>query len=145
MLDAIVTQFIAQHPTAVVLDLGCGLDTRGHRLAPPAGVDWYDIDLPAVIKLREQLVPDERHVVAADLTKQGWLNGLPTDRPALALTDGLQALLTGPDFVAVTRMLTEHFDRGELTFNAYSRLALRNGRRARSSSVLSMPIEDEGI
>src|SRR6184192_452034 len=35
MLDRLVSRFIAEHPTAVVVDLGCGLDTRRQRCAPP--------------------------------------------------------------------------------------------------------------
>jgi hypothetical protein len=36
MLDRIVGGFIAAHPNAVVVELGCGLETRMHRLSPPA-------------------------------------------------------------------------------------------------------------
>src|SRR5215208_71871 len=43
MLDRLVAGFIAAHPNAVVVELGCGLETRMHRIAPPATVD-YDID-----------------------------------------------------------------------------------------------------
>ena len=50
--------FIRHHPDAVGLDLGVGLDTRLVRLAPPATVDWYDVDFPAVIDVRKRVVPD---------------------------------------------------------------------------------------
>ena len=75
MLNRLVAGFIAAHPNAVVVELGCGLETRMHRIAPPASVDWYDIDLDNVIALRGQLVPelDRTHLVAASLTNQaGW-------------------------------------------------------------------------
>jgi O-methyltransferase involved in polyketide biosynthesis len=75
MLNRLVAGFIAAHPNAAVVELGCGLETRMHRIAPPATVDWYDIDLDNVIALRGQLVPelDRRHLVAASLTNQaGW-------------------------------------------------------------------------
>jgi hypothetical protein len=51
-LDDIVRRFVTAHPDAVVLDLGCGLDTRVVRCAPPSGVDWYDVDVPVVADLR---------------------------------------------------------------------------------------------
>lgn len=75
MLNRLVAGFIAAHPNAAVVELGCGLETRMHRIAPPATVDWYDIDLDNVIALRGQLVPelDRTHLVAASLTNQaGW-------------------------------------------------------------------------
>ena len=46
-LDQIAGAFLARHPDAVGLDLGAGLDTRFERLAPPATVDWYDVDFPS--------------------------------------------------------------------------------------------------
>jgi O-methyltransferase involved in polyketide biosynthesis len=145
MIDAIVDRFVSEHPTAVVLDLGCGLDTRWQRVAPPSGVDWYDVDLPAVTRLRERFVPAGTTVIGADVTQPGWLHDLPRDRPAIAVSDGLLALLGAADFVAMARSLAAHFAVGEFAFNAYSRLALRNGRRMPARSVLSMPIAGEGV
>jgi O-methyltransferase involved in polyketide biosynthesis len=149
MLDRPVSRFVAEHPTAVVVDLGCGLDTRRQRCAPPPGVDWYDVDLPAVIGLRERLLPGGAHLVGADLTTAAWLDDLPRDRPTIAVTNGLMLLLTADAFIAMTRAVTAHFDRGELAFNAYSRLAMRNSRRAgrrAKSGLWSMPTAvGEGI
>jgi O-methyltransferase involved in polyketide biosynthesis len=128
-LDGAVRQFVARHPDAVVVDLGCGLDARRQRCAPGPGVDWYCVDLPSVIRLREELVPDDGHRVPADVTSPGWLPDLPRDRPTIAVTDGLMAFLAGDAFVGLARAITHHFTGGEFTFNAYSRLAMRNSRR----------------
>jgi len=57
-MDEVASAFIRHHPDAVGLDLGVGLDTRLVRLAPPATVDWYDVDFPAVIDVRKRVVPD---------------------------------------------------------------------------------------
>jgi O-methyltransferase involved in polyketide biosynthesis len=94
MLDRLVSRFIAEHPTTVVVDLGCGLDTRRQRCAPPPGVDWYDVDFPAVIALRERLLPDGAHLVGADVTTPTWLDDLPRGRPTILVTNGLMLLLT---------------------------------------------------
>ena len=50
-------RFLAAHPEAVVLHLGCGLDSRFFRVQPGPGVDWYDIDYPEVAGLRERFYP----------------------------------------------------------------------------------------
>src|ERR1700753_3294155 len=49
-----VRDFVAEHPDAVVVDLGAGLSTAMLRVAPPATVDWYNVDLPNVIALRDE-------------------------------------------------------------------------------------------
>ncbi len=53
-LDDVVRAYVAAHSGCVVLDLGCGLDTRMFRCEPPPGVDWYDIDFPEVVHLRAE-------------------------------------------------------------------------------------------
>ncbi|MDN5913606.1 MAG: class I SAM-dependent methyltransferase [Pseudonocardia sp.] len=128
-LDDAVREFVARHPDAVVVDLGCGLDARRQRCAPGPGVDWYCVDLPAVIRLRAKVLPDDAHRVPADVTSPDWLQNLPRDRPTIAVTDGLMAFLAGDAFVELARAITNHFTGGEFTFNAYSRLAMRNSRR----------------
>ena len=45
------------------------------RIAPPAGVDWYDVDYPEVIAARRQLLPARAnaHTIGADSpTRTGW-------------------------------------------------------------------------
>ena len=56
-LDGWTREFLAAHPSATVLNLGCGLDSRVFRIDPPATVRWYDVDLPDVIELRKRLYP----------------------------------------------------------------------------------------
>jgi O-methyltransferase involved in polyketide biosynthesis len=58
MLDERVRGFISEHPAAVVA-VGAGLDTGMLRVKPPATVDWYNVDLPKVIALRNELVPGD--------------------------------------------------------------------------------------
>src|SRR5882672_1043670 len=59
-------QFLAVNPDAVVVHLGCGLDSRFFRLDPGPGVEWFDVDFPEVAALRRQLYParDHYHVVS---------------------------------------------------------------------------------
>ncbi|HEX9833224.1 MAG TPA: class I SAM-dependent methyltransferase [Mycobacterium sp.] len=128
MLDRVVAGFIAAHPNAVVVELGCGLETRMHRLSPPATVDWYDVDLPAVIALRRRMIPElqDAHLIAASLTDPNWLDGIPRDRPAIAVADGVVAFLTEADNKQIFTALTDHFTAGgELAFNIGTRLAAR--------------------
>lgn len=52
-LDEAVSRFVARHPDAVVVELGAGLDSRMMRVDPPSTVDWYDVDFPGVVAVRE--------------------------------------------------------------------------------------------
>lgn len=122
-LDDAVRAFVAAHPECVVLDLGCGLDTRMWRCDPPPGVDWYDIDFPEVVNLRSEYLPGGSHLVGADLSSSGWAAAIPDDRPAVIVAEGLIPFMRGDSFQGMTRELTRRFPSGELAINAYTRFA----------------------
>src|SRR5512135_1541095 len=51
-IDRYAQDFLARHPAAVVVHIGCGLDTRFERVAEHNGqAEWYDLDFPHVIEL----------------------------------------------------------------------------------------------
>jgi O-methyltransferase involved in polyketide biosynthesis len=52
--DRFTQDFLARHADAVVVHIGCGLDTRFDRV-DNGRVEWYDLDLPEVIELRRKL------------------------------------------------------------------------------------------
>ncbi|MGH3554779.1 MAG: class I SAM-dependent methyltransferase [Mycobacterium sp.] len=145
--DAWAGEFVAVHPSAVVLHLGCGLDSRFLRLQPGPGVDWYDVDYPGVIELREQLCPvrDHYHLVAASVTDPAWLAAIPDERPVLMIGEGLTMYLTEQDGTALLRRVVEHFGSGELQFDAFNRLGIKsqvlNTVVRRSGATLRWAIE----
>jgi O-methyltransferase involved in polyketide biosynthesis len=146
-LDQVARGFIDRHPNAVGLDLGAGLDTRMDRLNPPAGVDWYDIDFPAVITARQRLLPARAnaHVIGADLTDPSWLDAVPTGRPAVIVADGLMAFLTQDDMVTLLHRLVGHFPRGEVAFNGYSRSAIWAARHYHGTQSVAGLIRSPGF
>ncbi len=130
--------FLAAHPQATVLHLGCGLDSRVFRIDPPATVRWYDVDFPDVIELRRRLYP-ERHdytLIPASVTEAGWLEAIPADRPVLAVAEGLLQHLSEKDAFELLDRITEHFPSGQILFDIYSRLTARVISFAARLSVL---------
>lgn len=145
--DHWTTQFLAVHPEAAVLHLGCGLDARVYRVDPGPGVRWYDIDHPEVIALREQIYPGRDHyrMIPASVTDPAWLDGIPADRPVLLLGEGLTMYLYEADGLALLRRAVERFPAGELQFDAFNRASLRwqfaNAVVRRSGSKLHWGID----
>lgn len=125
--DAWVQQFLAVHPEATVLHLGCGLDSRYFRINPGPRVEWYDVDYPDVAALRAELYPaaEHCHVVAASVTDPGYLGDIPADRPTLVLGEGLTMYLTRAEGLALLRRVVDRFPTGELQFDAFNRLGIR--------------------
>lgn len=140
-LDDWCAAFLARHPDAVVLHLGCGLDGRGFRLAPPPSVLWFDLDQPAVIELRRRLYDDtdSYRMIGSSVTDPQWLDHIPTGRPTLVVAEGLLMYLQESEVRQLLERLTDRFDSGELLFDTLSALA------PRLSKVLTRGIITWGI
>jgi O-methyltransferase involved in polyketide biosynthesis len=124
MLDDRVRAFVAKHPDAVVVDLGAGLDSGFYRVDPPSSVDWYSVDLPGILSLRDDVLPAnaKSHSVPVSLADEHWPDTIPADRPTILIADGLFVFLSEPVIVGIFRRITEHFRSGELAFNDYGRI-----------------------
>lgn len=119
-LDEWSADFLTRHPEATVLHLGCGLDSRMLRLAPPAGVRWFDVDIPKVVEVRRRLFarPAGYDLIGASVTDPDWLGEVPTDRPVLVIAEGLFPYLEADELRVLLRRITDHFGTGELIFDA---------------------------
>jgi O-methyltransferase involved in polyketide biosynthesis len=126
-LDDRVLDFLARNPDAIVLHLGCGLDTRIFRVDPPQGVTWFDVDYPEVIELRRKLYPprDHHHLVPSSVTEPRWLDAVPRDRPAMIVAEGLTPYIAADEGPRLFSRLVSHLASGELMFDAYSRFGLK--------------------
>jgi len=127
LLDRWTREFLAAHPAATVLHLGCGLDTRAERVDPGPDVRWFDVDQPEVIALRERLYaarPGHR-AIGASVTDPSWLGEVPRDRPALVVAEGLTMYLPAAEGPPLLRRLVGHLGRGQLAFDSYSPLGVR--------------------
>jgi methyltransferase (TIGR00027 family) len=120
-------QFLAVHEDATVLHLGCGLDSRAFRVRPGPAVEWYDVDYPDVIALREQFYPPDAgyRLIPASVTELDWLSAIATDRPVLLLAEGLTMYLTEESGIALLRRVVERFPSGEMQFDVFNRLGIR--------------------
>jgi O-methyltransferase len=122
--------FLADHSNAVVLHLGCGLDARVYRIDPPATVDWYDLDYPSVIELRQQLLPPREHytLVGSSVTDLTWLERIPRGRPALMIAEGLVPYLTETDARRLLTSVVDAFPTGQIQFDTVSVWAWRTSK-----------------
>jgi O-methyltransferase involved in polyketide biosynthesis len=127
-LDEWAREFLAGHPDALVLNLGCGLDSRYFRLGPSPTALWVDVDFPEVIEFRRNFYAEAPgyRMLATPLTAPDWLETLPGDRPVLAIADGVLEYLAEPDIATLFHRLVAHFGRGELAFDVMSLRLIRS-------------------
>jgi O-methyltransferase involved in polyketide biosynthesis len=89
--DNAALDFLRRHPTAQIVQLGCGLDSRYERL-PTASrgskSQWWHLDLPEVMALRRRYFPAEQQLPYS-VSDVDWLVHLDPDQPTLLQAEGL--------------------------------------------------------
>jgi len=100
------------------------------------------VDLPAVITLREALLPAHQraHSVPASLLAPQWVAGIPNDRPTIVFADGLIAFLDEREVIAMVHSITGHFGSGMLSFNDYGPVSKVNRLMGRIATARRGPV-----
>jgi methyltransferase (TIGR00027 family) len=127
--DLLTTRFLADHPDATVLHVGCGMDSRVFRIDPPADVQWFDVDYPDVIALRRQLFPERNaayHVIGAQLDDLRWMDDVQRDRPGLFIAEGVLMYLSKAEVKALLNAVVDHFPGGQLIFDVVHPFILKS-------------------
>ena len=117
--DEAVRDFIDRHPDGVVVELGCGLDTRWERCNGDR-VDWFDLDMPAVISLRRRYFQDgeRRKMLAARLQDTAWRDLVgPKERPFLFVAEAVLYYLEPADVGRFLRSIAASFPFSSIVFD----------------------------
>ncbi len=127
VLDQWTEEFLVSNPQAVVLHLGCGLDSRVYRVNPSPAVLWFDVDYPDIIELRQRLYPERAgyQMIGSSVTDAGWLDQIPKDHPALVVAEGLLYYLKDDEVKALVKQIVDRFPSGQVLFDGISRLYLK--------------------
>lgn len=124
-------------PDAVVLHLGCGLDSRCCRVK--CDNLWFDVDFPAVIDERKKYFAESEtyRMIGSDL-RENWLAAVPAGGTALVVMEGVSMYLTPQERLALLKAISGHFDRVHLLLDAYTVFAAR-------ATKYKNPINDVGV
>ncbi len=119
-------EYIASHPQAVMVEIGCGLDARLERV-DNGRVMWFDMDLPEVIALRRRFFADSarRRMLAHSVFDLDWLDAIPADGPHLFLAEGVFAYFAESEVRRVIVALAERFPGSEMIVDALSSFMVR--------------------
>lgn len=90
VFDNWLSEELDKNPEAVVLGIGCGLDSRILRVGS-RGHQWYDVDFPDVITVRRRYFSesDGYHMLGGDARENDWIEKLPAGRRLLLVMEGV--------------------------------------------------------
>ncbi|TLN06664.1 class I SAM-dependent methyltransferase [bacterium] len=137
-MDRCARDFLGRHPQAVVVHIGCGLDSRFERV-DNGRVEWYDLDLPDVIELRRRFIGEEHeryHLLACSVLDEAWLEkvNVPSSRPILLIAETVFVYFKEEQVKSLVLSLRRRYPGAELVFDGWRPFEIWLGNRVLSTS-----------
>ena len=122
--DCHVRDFLTRNPNAVVVHIGCGLDTRFERVDNGC-VEWFDLDMPDVIALRQKLIQNESsryHTLTTSVFEEDWLEEVSQliPRPFMFIAEGVFPYFEESQLITLFLRLRDRFPGAELVCDAHT-------------------------
>lgn len=130
VFDNYTNDFLHRHPDGTVVNLACGLDTRFHRL-DNGKLRWFDLDLPEVIAIREQLFEenDRFHFIKKSIHDFTWTNDIPKDKAVFMSAEGLFCYLTEKEVIHILSHIANSFEKVEITIEAIAPFMVKHSKQ----------------
>ena len=130
--DQRVESFIRLNARPVVVNVGCGLDTRFQRIAERRNAVFYELDLPEVMAIREKLLPAPAgdNYLAGSLLDTEWLEGLRTRHPDghfIFVFEGVLMYFHEEQVRTELRNIVRRFPAGEVCFDVCGPMMVNTG------------------
>jgi methyltransferase (TIGR00027 family) len=115
--DEYALSFLAKNPDGILVNLGCGMDSRFLRI-DNGRLTCFDLDLPEMIGFKKQFYEEtERyHLIAASVFDYAWMDQVAKigKRPVLFMAEGVFMYLDGEKVKDLILKLQSHFPASEL-------------------------------
>ena len=139
VFDEWLKQQMADAPNAVVIHIGCGMDSRIIRVGTE-NHKWYDVDFFEVIEERKRYYAesDNYKMIVGDARDGGWLTAIKEKETAIVVMEGVSMYLTVDEMRNLADGLCAHFENLILLVDAYTSFAAKMSKRRN-------PINDVGV
>nr|MCR5768452.1 class I SAM-dependent methyltransferase [Lachnospiraceae bacterium] len=117
-----VKDYLKLNPNAAVVNLGCGLDDT-FRKCDNGTCRGYNIDMPDVIKVRNELLPenDREKNLGFDLNDESWMDEINAGEGAIFYATGVFYYFKTEDVKALFCKMAKRFPGAVLVFDACNR------------------------
>ncbi len=132
--DTCAREFITEHDQPIIVQIGCGLDNRYHRLGGDSKVVFYELDLPEVIAFREKLLPESEnsHHLGCSMFDPAWMEKVKTAHPDgnfLFIIEGVLMYFEEAEVRPFFCALADTFPGAEISFDVLSVWSSKNTKR----------------
>ena len=136
-----IRRYLSTHPTAAVVDLGCGLDRLvgdvGH-----GGATVYNLDFPEVLELRSTWMGshERERDLPFSLTDHRWMDEVDASGGLVAVASGVFYFLRAARVAALVDAMARRFPGGRLVYDAESpELVAKSEQAVRDRGLDAVP------
>lgn len=139
VFDKFVVDKLKHNPDAVVLHIGCGLDSRNLRVNS-INTPWYDVDFKDVIKQRMNYFHQTLcySMLEGDARDNAWLDIIPHNKTAIVVLEGVSMYLSLQDINSLFDRLSQHFEHLHILVDCYTEFAVK-------ASKYKNPVNELGV
>ena len=121
-----VRDYLKSHPTAAVVNLGCGLDGTG-RACDNGSCKIYNLDFPDVIAVRNELLPagEREENIPCNLNDTAWFSQIDTSGGTAFFASGVFYYFLTEQVKTLVQGMAGAFPGGVLVFDAANRTAVK--------------------
>jgi len=126
VFDSWTEQQLQQCPGAVVLHVGCGMDSRCIRV-DAMDSQWFDVDFPEVIAERKRYFEEtgSYHMIGSDIREENLLSVIPKGKTAIIVMEGVSMYLKPEELKAVLKRWKDHFGEIRILADTYTVFAAK--------------------
>ena len=130
---------LEKHPDAIVLHIGCGLDSRCKRIKQAFNL-WLDCDLPDVIAIRRNYYEESENyrMISLDAANSAQVAALPDNQTVIVVLEGLSMYLTNEQLRGFLRTLQEKYSHLHILMDIYTEFGAK-------ASKVKNPVKDVGV
>ena len=126
VFDEWVKKQVADVQDAVIIHIGCGMDSRVLRVGTNHH-KWYDVDFPEVIAERKRYYTEsaDYQMISGDARECSWLENISEKECAIVVMEGVSMYLTSKELSHLTAKLSIHFEKLVLLMDCYTNMAAK--------------------
>ncbi len=130
---------LKKNKNALVLHIGCGLDSRCKRIKQTYK-NWYDCDFPDVLDIRKNYYTETNnyHMISFDASDPKEINKLPENDTVIVVFEGISMYLKNNELRAFFRALENKYEHVHVLMDVYTVFGAK-------ASKYKNPINEVGV
>lgn len=127
ILDRETQKFIDKYPDGICISIGCGLDTRYHRVKH-GKIRWYNLDFPEVIQIRKKVLFEGKNVkyISKSALDISWVDDVEKNEHVLIILEGILMYFTQEEVIQLFCMLKNNFTNCEILAEIMNPIVAKN-------------------